>query len=223
MGDVQRVVEQTTNTLTGSNGPRLGGDLGNFMGGSANYLWAPRVVNDYYGSQSKQDDAEKSAKQAERLANASRMHMEDIQNYQTQIANHFAENKAKYTGLLQDAAAKPLRADMSRKLADNKLNASSRGLLGSGIEQRNAADVTNQYRTKYAGAVDEANQDYENIYSEALQAPLDTGFGLGQLEGSAQTNAFNEALNRIKNRNQLASSGGQAVGTAAGHYLGSQS
>lgn len=226
MGDVQRTVEQGVNTLTGGSGPKLGGDVGNLFGGSAGYLFpgtvGSRLSNDYYGSQTKQDDAEKQAKQAERLANQSRMHMEDVQNYQTQIANHFAENKAKYTGLLQDANTRPLRADMSRKLADNKINSSSRGLLGSGIEQRNAADTINQYKTKFASGMDRGAQDYENIYSEALQAPLDTGFGLGQLEGSAQNNAFNTALERIRNRNQTDAGVGSAIGTVGGRYLGSR-
>lgn len=227
--DIGDTVNRTINSFTGGGGSNLGnsgggifGDTGDAFSRYMGYNLGPQFVNDYYGSQTKQDEAEKDAKRAQRAANNARLYQEDIANYQSTIAGHFKNNKSKYQGLLQDAATKPLRADMSRKLADNKLGASRRGLLGSGIEQRGGADIINRYRTQYAEGMDQGAADYDNILNEALQTPLDTGFSLSQLEGQAQNSAFEDALARIRNRNQSAAAVGQAGGTVAGRYLGSR-
>ena len=186
--------------------------------GSARYLLDPvgSVVNDEYQNRTNQDQREKEERNR---AQASAQRVSNIQGQQMGLANNFQANKEKYRGLLQDQNVKPLRMQMSQKLADTKLDSSRRGLLGSGIDQRKRADVVSQYKTDYGTAMDSASNQFSNLESDVMDAPAKTGLELGGLNQSSQEDYYRAALNDMQGRNSALAGLGSGLGQLGGSYL----
>lgn len=165
---------------------------------------------------------EKNQKRAQSRVDQSMYQMQGLQNRQIQSARDFKQNESRYKGLLQDQNVKPLRLQMSQKLADNKLDASRRGLLNSGIHQKNTADTVNQYKSNYLQAMDQSQSDFDNLAADVYEAPIRTGLEMGGLQLSTQEDYYRQALHQMQSRNSALAGIGGAIGTAAGSYYGSK-
>lgn len=173
-------------------------------------------MEDEYQNRTNQDQRQK---EQQRGADASAQRVADLKRRQSQLASDFSANKEKYRGFLEDQNVKPLRMQMSQKLADTKLDASRRGLLGSGIEQRNKANVVSQYKSDYGTALDTAKGQISNLESDIMEAPIKTGLELGGLQGNAQEDYYRAALAEMQGRNSALSGLGSAIGQGTGTYL----
>lgn len=214
MGFFDDIASGTSNLINGGGGTGAG-----TLGNSYDYLNAftllPRLGADNANAATNQDQANKSLK---KLQEESAAKLGVLQGQQIGLANDFNSNKNKYQGLIQNQEIKPLRMQMSQKLSDNKLDASRRGILNSGIQQRNDANTISKYKSDYFTGLDNARDKFSSLESDVNEAPIKTGLELQGLNNQSQNDYYRTALQDMQSRNAALSGLGGAIGQIGGSY-----
>lgn len=185
-------------------------------GGSARYGYTGSFLDDQYRAETNADEREKALK---KIRDKSAQDLANLQGNQIDMASDFNKNKNRYQGLIQDQEIKPLRMNMSQKLADTKLDASHRGILNSGIQKRKEADTIAQYKNDYFTGLDNARDKFSTLNADINEAPIKTGLELQGLQNQSQDDYYRAALQDMQSRNAALSGLGNAGGQIAGSYL----
>lgn len=142
--------------------------------------------------------------------------------YQDALSKMFEAGKEDYRQSLKDSYTKPIRQEMTQNLQNVKQDASRRGLIGSGIEKRNAANTIAKYKSDFSQGSDQANRD-TNEMSDALKyGAIDSGLTAKGIQTNNFADALNTSIQKQIAQQQQFSGLMQGAGNFAGMYAGSK-
>lgn len=156
-------------------------------------------------------------------ANATKTKGYELASKQTALADEFAANVPKYTGLLQDQSRKTIQRTIAENIQGLKQRSSTAGFLGGSGTQKQQAE------TLASGATDIMSKDAaikSDIEAQAQQFKNQALANAMSMQGSANQATIDQLRQNIldqQRQSELWRSLGGAVGQGVGAYYGNKS